>query len=123
MPALRVCQKGKVVIIDQDGVIEEVLRDGEHFGMQSLLSPGPSPKSAVVLSNCDIMILSLDLISDSMQMCTASATAVRKSFAELCAPPGHVWLPGSSTSSDVAHWSHHYVLLKFMFSKRLKHAC
>lgn len=83
---LNICQKGKVAIVRQDGVIEDMLSDGAHFGMQSLLSPGPCPSSAVALSNCDIMSLSRDLISASMQLCTASSAAVQKNFAALYVP-------------------------------------
>lgn len=89
VPALRICQKGKVAIIRQGGAIADMVCDGGHFGMQSLLSPGPCSNSAVGLSNCDIMFLSRDLIASSMRRCSISSAAVRKNFGILCAPVHH----------------------------------
>ena len=91
--ALHICQKGKVAIVQQDGIIQNMVTDGSHFSMNSLLSPGPSPSSAVTLSNCDIMYLDRDLVSATMRLCSVSSEAVRKNFATLCVPPNiHIWL-------------------------------
>jgi hypothetical protein len=116
--ALRICHKGKVAILGQDGIIQDVLKAGSYFGMESLLSPGPCTTSAVVLSNCDIMTLKLDLISDSMQLCPTSSAAVRRNFAALYVPESCSRPPGQHGTNIVALCSSCHAQLRQLVLER-----
>lgn len=84
--ALHICQKGKVAIVRPDSIIEDMISDGCHFGLQSLLSSDPRPNNAIALSNCDILTISSHLVSSCMAQCPSSAARVRQNVTSLCAP-------------------------------------
>lgn len=81
-----IIQKGKVARMGSEGLMEQLLGPGEHFGDTALLLSANRKDQAVALAHSDLMALRAGDLAVCMKSFTKSASVVRRHAMEKYAP-------------------------------------